>query len=52
MLDSEKSRFDLLLETKHYLASAHLAGQTLRYVAELDGEWVAIASFSLKTGMI
>jgi hypothetical protein len=23
-----------------------MAGQTLRYVAELDGEWVAIASFS------
>jgi hypothetical protein len=46
MLDSEKPRFDLLLETKHYLASAHMAGQTLRYVAELDGEWVAIASFS------
>lgn len=46
ILDAEKPRFDILLETRHYLASAHMAGQTLRYVAELDGEWVAIASFS------
>jgi len=46
MLDAEKPRFDMLLKTKHYLGSARMAGQTLRYVAELDGEWVAIASFS------
>ena len=46
ILDAEKPRFDMLLKTKHYLASARMAGQTLRYVAELDGEWVAIASFS------
>lgn len=46
MLDSEKPRFDMLLETRHYLASAHMAGQTMRYVIELDGDWVAIASFS------
>jgi hypothetical protein len=33
----------------HYIfavASAHLAGQTLRYVAELDGQWVALICFS------
>lgn len=46
MLDAEKPRFDMLLETRHYLASAHMAGQTLRYVVELDDDWVAIGSFS------
>jgi len=29
MLKEQKPRFDMLLETKHYLASAHMAGQTL-----------------------
>ncbi|HSW49605.1 MAG TPA: hypothetical protein VLH09_05485 [Bryobacteraceae bacterium] len=34
----ERPRFGLLLETQRYLASARLAGPTLRYVAELDGQ--------------
>jgi hypothetical protein len=44
--EHERPEFDRLLETQHYLASAHLAGQTLRYVAELDGQWVALLTFS------
>lgn len=44
--EEERARFDELLEQKHYLCSARMVGRTLRYVAELDGEWVAIASFS------
>src|SRR3972149_1229404 len=44
--DEERATFDQLLEGRHYLASARLAGQTLRYVAELDGQWVALLTFS------
>jgi hypothetical protein len=44
--EAERPRFDELLEQKHYLCSARMVGRTLRYVAELDGEWVAIACFS------
>ena len=44
--DDERETFDQLLEGRHYLASARLAGQTLRYVAELDGQWVALLTFS------
>ena len=42
---TECTRFDALIVERHYLKSAHLAGQTLRYVAELDGQWVALFSF-------
>jgi hypothetical protein len=44
--EEERARFDALLEQKHYLCSARMVGRTLRYVAELDGEWVALACFS------
>ena len=44
--DAERETFDRLLEDRHYLASARLAGQTLRHVAELDGQWVALLTFS------
>jgi len=43
--DEERGEFDWRLEHQHYLGSARLAGQTLRYVAELDGEWVALVCF-------
>jgi len=42
----ERERFDRDLEQEHYLHSARLGGQSLRYVAELDGQWVALISFS------
>jgi hypothetical protein len=44
--EEERGQFDYRLENQHYLASAQLAGQTLRYVAEVDGQWVALLSFS------
>jgi hypothetical protein len=42
----ERVEFDELLEQRHYLHSARLGGQSLRYVAELDGRWVALLTFS------
>ena len=42
----ERDRFDELLEEKHYLKSARLGGQSLRYVAEAEGQWVALITFS------
>ncbi len=44
--DDERAVFDQTLIDQHYLANARLAGQTLRYVAELDGQWVALLTFS------
>jgi hypothetical protein len=42
----ERERFDQLLEEKHYLHSARLGGQSLRYVAQLDDQWLALIGFS------
>lgn len=42
----ERGCFDGLLETAHYLHSARLGGPSLRYVAEVDGQWVALITFS------
>ena len=42
----ERERFDQLLEKEHYIHSARLGGQSLRYVAEAEGQWVALISFS------
>ena len=46
MLPEERERFDSLLETRHYLQSARVGGQNLRYIAEVDGQWVALLVFS------
>jgi hypothetical protein len=42
----ERERFDQALQQEHYLHSARLGGQSLRYVAELDGQWIALVTFS------
>jgi hypothetical protein len=42
----EREGFDALLENRHYLHSARVGGQSLRYVAEVDGQWVALLVFS------
>lgn len=42
----ERPEFDRLLQEEHYLESSVLVGQTLRYVAELNGQWVALITFS------
>lgn len=44
--EDERAAFDQALVDQHYLASARLVGQTLRYVAEYDGQWVALLTFS------
>jgi hypothetical protein len=44
--EHERPEFDRLLREKHYLHDSTLAGQNLRYVAILDGQWVALATFS------
>jgi hypothetical protein len=46
LADHEQPEFDRFLIEKHYLHDATLAGQSLRYVAEVDGQWVALLSFS------
>ena len=42
----ERARFDQLLITEHYLKSAQLVGEQLRYVAQYQGHWVALLSWS------
>jgi hypothetical protein len=46
LLESERARFDELLEQRHYLKSARVGGRSLRHVAELNGEWIALVCFS------
>lgn len=53
IVSSERERFDQLLVAEHYLHSAELVGEQLRYVAEYRGQWVALltwnaAAFNLK----
>lgn len=43
--DEESTRHDALLELHHYLGADRSPGRKLRYVAELDGEWVAVCDF-------
>jgi hypothetical protein len=44
--ESEVGQFNFLLEREHYLESSRFAGQSLRYVAEVDGQRVALLTFS------
>lgn len=44
--EDELGQFNYYLEEEHYLESSILVGQWLRYVAELDGQWVALLTFS------
>jgi hypothetical protein len=46
VLPEERERFDALLESEHYLHSARVGGPSLRYVAEVQGQWVALLIFS------
>jgi hypothetical protein len=50
---SERERFDALIIKEHYLHSAETVGEQLRYVAEYQGQWLALqtwnaAAFHLK----
>lgn len=42
----ERARWDELIRTQHYLHNAGLVGEQLRYVAEVDGQWVALLGWS------
>src|SRR5208283_3823736 len=44
--DSEREHFDEELASKHYLKNANAVGRVLRYVAEYQGQWVALLVFS------
>lgn len=44
--DSEQPEFDRILEAEHYLHQARIPGRCLRYVAELNGQWLALIVFS------
>jgi hypothetical protein len=44
--EDELGPFNYYLEEEHYLESSRLAGEWLRYVAELDGQWLALLTFS------
>ena len=44
--DFEHAEFDGQLDAKHYLRASRVVGESLRYVVELDGQWVALAVFS------
>ena len=46
VLDFERPEFDRLLEEEHYVHQSALVGESLRYVLQLDGQWVALAAFS------
>ncbi|MCW5551507.1 MAG: DUF4338 domain-containing protein [Verrucomicrobiae bacterium] len=43
---SEQARFDELLAEKHYLKNPTVVGQVLRYVADYQGQWLALLVFS------
>jgi hypothetical protein len=43
----EKAAWDQLITERHYLKNAHLVGRQLRYVAELNGQWVALLGFNV-----
>jgi len=42
----EQQRFDQLLVEQHYLHNAEMVGERLCYVAEYEGQWVALLSWS------
>ena len=42
----ERPEFDRLLREEHYLHSSVLVGQSLCYVAEVAGQWLALLTFS------
>lgn len=46
ILPDERIRFDDILIREHYLNSAELVGERLRYVAEYQGRWLAVLAWS------
>lgn len=42
----EKSRWDRLITEEHYLKNSNLVGEQLRYVADYEGQWMALLGWS------
>lgn len=42
----EEARWDQLMSQRHYLKSARMVGEQLRYVAEYQGKWLALLGWS------
>ena len=38
---AERSKWDTLMAKHHYLGFKSLVGKSIRYVAEIQGQWVA-----------
>src|ERR1035437_1059962 len=45
MEPEERARCDWLIVEEHYLGNAQWVGEQLRYVAEYQGQWVALMSW-------
>lgn len=43
---SERSEWDELMSNQHYLGFKSLVGESIRYIAELRGRWVALLGWS------
>jgi hypothetical protein len=43
--DEDRARYRELMESHHYLKSDSMVGEQLRYVAEIDGQWLALLSW-------
>ncbi len=42
---NEREEWDRLMATHHYLGFRHLVGESIRYLAILDGQWVALLAW-------
>ncbi len=42
---TERTRWDTIMNTYHYLGFSRLAGRGVRYVAEHNGQWIGLASW-------
>jgi len=50
--EDEQERFDELIRTEHYLKNATWVGRRLFYVAEYQGQWVALLSYLAADGCL
>jgi len=46
MAPDERSRWDALMQAHHYLGRGRMVGRSLRYVAEFQGEWLALIGWA------
>ncbi len=44
--EHEKERWSSIVEKEHYLHNSRLVGEQLRYIAELNGQWLALIAWS------